>query len=100
MAWLALLGPFSVCIMLLVFGVLSRRLGRVTHAAPYYLGFLVGAALVASALVVRIMYAAHGTIPPENIVWTFTYHLLFSSGVTLGLIAAWRYWSWLLAERD
>lgn len=106
MEWLqqtAILGPISISFALFVMGVLSRRLGRVTHARPYYLGFFVAAALVAAASMVRLltlqtMTTVHDTQQVAD--WTLIYNGLLASGITLGLLVGWYYWSWLLAERD
>lgn len=95
---LALIGPLSVCVALVVIGMLSRRLGRVTHSRPYYLGFFIAAALAAGAVVVRgvSMIGSVETAPD----WPLVYNGLLAAGITLGLLVAWHYWSWLLAERD
>jgi type III secretory pathway component EscT len=93
----ALLGPISLALMLMVLGLLSRRLGRATHARPYYFGFFVAGALVAAAALVR---AASLIAPDEPADWTVLYNGLLALGITLGLLFTWYYWSWLLAERD
>lgn len=117
-AWLgqlALIGPASISLMLLVMGVLSQRLGRAIHARPYYLVFYLAAALVAVAVVVRLVNLGTPLAIPEIIDtpatsteftapmatgWVVLYNGLLALGVTLGLLVAWHYWSWLLAERD
>lgn len=112
---LALIGPASISLMLLVMGVLSQRLGRAIHARPYYLVFYLSAALVAVAIVVRLVnlgtplpvpeISATAVEPTEFTApmatgWVVLYNGLVALGVTLGLVVAWHYWSWLLAERD
>jgi uncharacterized BrkB/YihY/UPF0761 family membrane protein len=97
---LGTLGAFAVALMLYVFGLLSRKLGRVTHAKPFYWGFFAAAFLVALATSVRL-FCIISTIPPDqHTQWGIVYNGLFAIGVTLGLGVAWRYWSWLLAERN
>jgi hypothetical protein len=86
--------------MLILLGVLSQRLGRVMHAAPYYIGFYVAATLMGMACIIRLIRLMEGTDLPDNATATFIYHALVASGITIGLGAGWRYWSWLLAERD
>lgn len=95
---LALLGPLSICVTLLLLGILSQRLGRVTHARPYYLGLFLAAALAAGAVIVRALRLTDAREPLTD--WSLIYHALLSAAVTLGLLVAWYYWSWLLAERD
>ncbi|MCU0499565.1 MAG: hypothetical protein MUF87_19620 [Anaerolineae bacterium] len=90
---LALIAPMSIAFALIILGLLSRKLGRVTHARPYYGAFFVASALIGAAILVRWL-----TEPLE--LWMFVYNGLLALGVTLGVLAAWRYWSWLLAERD
>lgn len=88
----ALIAPISIGCMLIVLGLLSRKLGRVTHARPYYGAFYLAAGLICGAVIVRLF-----TPPLES--WMFLYNALLAFGVTLGVLTAWRYWSWLLAER-
>jgi hypothetical protein len=95
-----MLGPASVGIMLLVLGNLSRRLGAVTHAHRYYIGFYVAALLVGLSVLVRLVYLINHNLLADPAAWGGIYNSLFASGVTIGLIFAWRYWSWLLAERN
>lgn len=116
-AWLgqlALLGPASISLMLLLMGILSQRLGRAIHARPYYLVFYLAAALVMVAVIVRLLNLGTGipTPPisdtlespeftaPMAVGWVVLYNGLLALGMTLGLVVAWHYWSWLLAERD
>jgi hypothetical protein len=94
---LSLLGPASIAITLAVLGLLSRRLGGVTHAKPYYRGFYVAAFLVAVSVPLRLMALSSGQ--PDSALH-FLYNALIATGVTIGVVVAWRYWSWLLAERD
>lgn len=95
-----MLGPVSVGIMLLVLGQLSRKLGVVTHAKPYYVGFYLSAGLVWLSVIVRVVRLMDETLLSDTAQWGVIYNGLFASGVTIGLIVAWRYWSWLLAERN
>lgn len=104
MGWLEVLAPLSITVTLIVIGLLSRRLGRATRAAPHYLGFFVAALLVGGSTVARVVNLVFGLAGPdtlrEDIRWVLLYHGLPAVGVTLGVVFAWRYWSWLLAERD
>ena len=103
-SWLELFSPLSITAALLIMGLLSRRLGRATRAAPYYIGFFVAAALVGFSALARlvnlVLHLADATMLQQDTFWVLIYHGLPALGVTLGVVFAWRYWSWLLAERD
>lgn len=93
------MGWFAVGVALAVLGRLSARLGKVTHSRAYYLGLYMAAGLVWAGIVARMIYISFG-----HNEW-FTLFVLLADGlpavgVTLGLLVAWYYWSWLLAERD
>lgn len=99
-----LLGMTSICMLLLVMALLSRRLGTVTKAAPYYRGFYLAAIFVAIGVGARIIHLQSEVAQIEelhqNIKWVLLYNGAPTLGVTIGLVVAWRYWSWLLAERN
>lgn len=97
---LGVVGPLSICVLLVVLGLLSRRLGRGTHASPYYVGFFVAAALVAISAVARGVHVFSAVEVNDSMAWVVVYNGFPALGVTLGVVIAWRYWSWLLAERD
>jgi len=99
-----IIGWLSICVFLIVMGLLSRRLGQVTHARAYYIGFFSGAAFVSIGVIARIInlfreLASISTLH-DNILWVLLYNGAPAAGVTLGVVVAWRYWSWLLAERE
>jgi hypothetical protein len=99
-----LLGPLSVAVLLGLLGRLSKKLGSVTQAAPYYYFFYIASALTLISLAARLWNIMRGvTIDlslDDHLVWVLLYNGLPALAVTLGIIAAWRYWSWLLAERS
>lgn len=100
-----LIGWSGVALMLLVMAALSRRLGRVTQAAPYHRGFYVAALLVLAGVVLRVIHrinrvAAVRDLDQNGTIWVLLTNGLPALGLTIGLVIAWRYWSWLLAERD
>jgi hypothetical protein len=101
---LGLVEPLSLAVALVVLGLLSRRLGKASHIRPRYTGFFVGAGLLVFSAAARFANLLFGWIKPEQIpsslVWTVLYTGVPALGLTVGLIAAWRYWSWLLAERS
>jgi hypothetical protein len=99
----ALVGPASVAIALVVMGLLSRRLGSVMRTPRYYVGFFIAAALMIVSVLARVLNVGHGdnfaALLGQNAVSVILYIGLPSIAITTGLIVAWRYWSWLLAER-
>lgn len=99
-----LFGLVGISILLVIMGLLSRQLGEVTKAAPFYYGFFLSAGLVAVGIGARIANISEEVAVIEdlqdNIAWVLAYNGAPALGVTLGLVIAWRYWSWLLAERN
>ncbi len=95
-----LLAPLSMSMMLFTLGLLSRRLGRVTHAPPYFRGFYSAALLILLGLLVRGLRLVDAHALPRSEWWGILYNGCIALGLTLGVIFAWRYWSWLLAERS
>lgn len=100
-ALLGLMEPFSIAITLLIMGLISKRLGEQTKARPYYLGFYIAAILLEISIVAQLLDLAFD-LPHAgaDTLWVILDDGLPALAVTLGVISAWRYWSWLLAERD
>lgn len=100
---IGLLGMVSIGVALVVLALLSRRIGSVTRAPRYYRGFYVGAALIAISVVARLLNIGRGTDAALELgtdpLWVLLYIGLPGIAVTIGVVIAWRYWSWLLAER-
>jgi hypothetical protein len=101
---LGVFGPISISIMFVVLGLLSRRLGHVTRTRPYYIGFFVAALLAGISALIRLVNLGLG---PEAAAalgrydeLVLLYTGLMALAVTIAALVAWRYWSWLLAERD
>lgn len=101
---LAVLGPFSVGLSLVLLARLSKRLGHVTHARAYYIGLYFAAGLVWIGAGARLYNGLVGQVSAadlqHNALWIILYNGLPALGVTLGIVIVWYYWSWLLAERD
>lgn len=85
---------------LVVIGLLSRRLGEATRAAPYHIGFYVAAGLVLVSVLARLFNLLFVPATVDDPLWIALYSGLPALAVTIGVFVAWRYWSWLLAERD
>ncbi|MFW5708931.1 MAG: hypothetical protein ACOCX5_01800 [Chloroflexota bacterium] len=101
---LSALGMLGISSLLIVMGRLSQRLGRVTRARAFYIGFYVGAALVLAGAGVRFLLVLDPSIDTvdltDTVLWVLLYNGAPALGLTIGVIVAWRYWSWLLAERS
>jgi len=99
-----LLGTLGILIVLIIMGLLSRRLGLATRAKPHYLVFFAAAALTGISLIAHVVNLISGATAadglPADAGWVLLLNGLPALAVTLGLYSAWRYWSWLLAERD
>jgi hypothetical protein len=100
-ALLGLLGPLSIAITLIILGLISRRLGEQGNAKPFYLGFFGGAARLAISIAAQLLDLLLNFPHSDNdVLWVILENGLPALAITLGVIFAWRYWSWLLAERD
>ncbi len=100
-ALLGLLAPLSIFITLVVMGLISRRLGQQTNAKPHYLGFFAAALLVAISIAAQLLNLLLHLAPAgRDPFWVLLEDGLPAIAMTMGVIFAWRYWSWLLAERD
>lgn len=98
-ALLALLEPLSIGITLVVLGLLSKKLGAQTQAKPYYLGFYAAALMVGISTGAQVLDVLVG-VADDGALWVIIADVFPAAAVTIGVVFAWRYWSWLLAERD
>ncbi len=109
-AFFTLLSPVSTISVIFLFFILARlseKLGAVTRMPAYYrwfgvgIGFL-GIALISQLLRITVSLTGQTSYPLFNdpLFYLVTYYLPMAIGVTIGLAVTWRYWSWLLSERD
>lgn len=97
----AVVGLVGISTALVVLGLLSRRLGQVTRAPRYYLGFFVAALLIGLSILFRLVYLFQSIVPTADDSLAVLFYVgLPALALTFSLIIAWRYWSWLLAERS
>ncbi len=100
---LDIIGSLSIFMMLMVLALLSRRLGSVTRSAPYYVGLYIAALLMAVSLLFKILSKGGNitflTQADQDVLMLVIYAVLPAAALTIAVIMAWRYWSWLLAER-
>ena len=103
-AILGLVGGVSIGVVMIILARLSQRLGHVTHARHYYVWFYGAAVLVWLGTLAQIFLLRQGIDSSlqlhQDILWVLLIKGLPALGVTIALIVAWHYWSWLLAERD
>ncbi len=99
-----LIGPISIGLALLVMGLLSKRLGSVTRAPRHYLGFYLAVLMIGISVFARLLNVGRGVAVVadlnQDLGWVVIYNGLPAIAVTIGLYVGWRYWSWLLAERN
>ena len=101
----SLLGLGSLVMALILLGLLSKRLALVTKTPPQYRWFYVAAFFVTIGVMIRLINLTNSVASPDNlhhnnnIGWVLLYNGAPALGITLGVVGAWRYWSWLLAER-
>jgi hypothetical protein len=109
-AFVTLLSPIStisIIFVLIILARLSEKLGAVTGMPPYFRWFWAGTGFLVIALVsqlLRISVSLTGHTSSEwldnPMFYLVAYHLPMAIGVTIGLAVTWRYWSWLLTERN
>lgn len=101
---LEILGQLAILVALLVIGLLSKRLSYSTRAKPFYRTFYLAAALMLIGIAARLANALVFHTPPDalpqDLLWVLLYTGIPAASVTIGVLGAWRYWSWLLAERS
>jgi hypothetical protein len=94
-------GTLSVLLLFYILAKLSERFGNVIKMKPIYRYYYLAAGLVAISLVTQFL-VARGEAEGSNDLWVLLagYYIPFSLGLTIGLVITWRYWSWLVTERD
>lgn len=100
---IGLIEPVALGVLLLCIGLLSRRMGSASDSPPRYQPFFVGAGMMGLCFGLRLLNLLLGLTTPDeaaaDLFWVMIYRGFPAAAVTLGLFGAWRYWSWLLAER-
>ena len=101
------LGTISVIFLFFILARLSEKLGAVTKMPPYHRWFRVGQGFLVVALISQFLRISVLLTRQASYLWLdtslfylITHHLPMAIGVTIGLVVTWRYWSWLLTERD
>jgi len=98
------LGLLAVGGALVALALLSRRLGEVTRARKHYRWLYISAACVWLGALARLFFLTgwlrREAIFGDNVGTILIVDGLPALGVTIALVVAWHYWSWLLTERN
>ena len=101
------LGTVSLIFLFYILARLSEKLGAVTKMAPHYRWFWAGLGFLGIALIAQVLRISVLLTKQASYFWLdmpafylITYHLPMAIGITISLAVTWRYWSWLLTERD
>ncbi len=104
---LGALGLLSVIYAFYILANLSRRYGEVIRMPPHYRGFYFAIGLVAVALFSHLLRDMVLLDPEQGPAWLnsdrfylLAFYLPLALAVTLAIIIAWRYWSWILKEQE
>jgi hypothetical protein len=91
-------GPISIVLMLLVIGELSRRLGEVVKASYMHRWFYLAATLASVSMFVKLLSGTHATddFDIANVELAVAYIAPLALSLFIGIVAAWRYWGWLI----
>jgi hypothetical protein len=99
----AFMGSFGLMTACVVLGLLSGRLGHASGAQPFHRCFYAAAVLLFVRAALRGSVLFLGWSSPEAVAadpaWIVLTDGLLATALTLAVVIAWRYWSWLLAER-
>lgn len=104
---LGALGTFSVLFLFYILARLSERFGSVIKMRPQYRYYYVGLAFLLIGWIAQLLVMAADLMPTALQTWLHSawfvllvYYIPVAIGVTIGLVVTWRYWSWLVAERN
>jgi hypothetical protein len=89
---LAVIGPVSFCVALIILAALSQRIGAVTKRPPLYRWFYVCVGLLLFGIVFRL----GGNVTGDA---ALLYTVPVVVALLLAVMVAWVYWGWLLNER-
>jgi len=97
LAYLSLIMPISMIIVMFVFAQISQKQGKVARRPPLYRWFYVSSGLLMVALVYRIWaQLSFGSLIGDAVA---LYDLPVMLALLLAVVIAWQYWGWLLGER-
>lgn len=104
---LGTLGTLSVLVIFYILAKLSERFGSVIKMRPQYRYYYTALVLLLVGWIAQLLVMAADLMPASVQTWLHSswFVLLFhfipvTIGVTIGLVITWRYWSWLVVERN
>jgi len=104
---LGALSTLSILVLLYVLAKLSERFGTVIKMRPRYRYYYIGLIFLFVGWIAQLLVTAVDLMPMGIQNWLnsswfllLAYYLPITIGVTIGLVITWRYWSWLVAERN
>lgn len=104
---LGALGTLSVLFLFYILARLSERFGSVIKMRPQYRYYYVALAFLLIGWIAQLLVMAADLMPATLQTWLHSswfvllvYYVPVTIGVTIGLVVTWRYWSWLVAERN
>ena len=100
-------GTLSIIVLFYILAKLSERFGSVIKMPPIYRYFYLAILLLLVSYVTNLLVVRTIITPEDSPTWLtaqwflfLAYHLPMAIGLAIGLIITWRYWSWLITERN
>ena len=100
-------GTLSVIALFYILAKLSEKFGSVIKMAPIYRYYYLAILLLCLSYIVQLILVRVTLTAEYFPAWLtapwfllLTYYLPRAIGVTIALIITWRYWSWLITERN
>lgn len=97
----------SLVIVFHILAKLSRQFGRVLKMKDYYKGYYFAEVLGGIAFIMHLLQASlllSGSKPTlsgyHSIALLGFHHLPLALAVTIAIIITWKYWSWLVIEKE
>jgi hypothetical protein len=87
------LGPAGLTVALFMLGRFTRRMVQLNRQPPHHRAYYLAALGMGVASLLRLLPAS------PDITLTLLYPVAVAASMTMGAVASWRSWSWLLAER-
>lgn len=103
MQFLGAVGTLAVIYLFYILGRLSERLGSVERMPPIYRYYYVAVIFLVIALITQVLAAqviTSASYSPTDTILLLGHHLPLAIGATIGLVVTWRYWSWLVIDRE
>jgi hypothetical protein len=104
---LGVFAPLAIAVTAVILALLSKRLGDVTHTPPYFRWCYVSAGLACWSAFFQLLFilskcscgTESGLLYKESF-YVLTYSIPLAVSLVICAAVTWRYWGWLLDERD